>query len=282
MVNNLTYFEAHKRASSFLGEKGKDQEALLFVFLEQLKWDKTQWLLNMKNPIPKKHQELLAKDVKLLLEDHPPQYILGYADFLEERFKVTPATLIPRWETEELVMLVKEKEADNNNQPLKVVDIGTGSGVIAISLKRFFPNWNILGVDISKEALTVAKENAAKQKIAVDFKESNVLKNTEGLFDMIISNPPYIADDEKSQMDASVLKYEPQQALFANHQGLEIYERIAEEAQEKLAPNGRIYLEIGYLQKEAVERIFKEAFPQKKVTTFKDLAGQNRMVMVAD
>lgn len=274
-----TYFEAHKRASSFLQVHEKDQQALLFVFLEQLKWSKTDWLLNMNEEIPEELEKLLQDDVKLLMKDMPPQYILGYTDFYNLRLHVTEATLIPRPETEELVELILAK---TGMEEMTVVDIGTGSGAIAISLKKERPNWRMLATDISQGALQVARANAVNLGCDVEFIHTNLLADIYEPLEIIISNPPYIAESEKAVMDASVLKYEPASALFAEHDGLYFYEEIAKMAKKKLTPKGKIFLEIGYQQKEAVEKIFKAAFPEKKVQTYQDLAGLDRMVVVED
>lgn len=274
-----TYFEVHKRASSFLEEKGKDQHALLYLLLEQLKWTKTDWLLHMNEELPQDVEELIQTDLRLLLADHPPQYILGYADFYNLRLQVNEDTLIPRPETEELVELVLAK---TDGQEQTVVDVGTGSGAIAISLKKARPNWRMLATDISTGALQVARSNALELACDVEFLAGSVLTPINGPIDVIVSNPPYIAESEKNVMDASVLKYEPLSALFAPHNGLAVYEQLAQEAQTKLAPHGKIFLEIGYTQKEAVLAIFQKAFPQKRITAYQDLAKKDRMIVVED
>ena len=142
---NKTYFEVHKRASSFLAEKGKDQDALLFLLLEQFHWTKTDWLIHMNEEIDEEDEAILLQDLKLLLADHPPQYILGYTDFYGLRLQVNEATLIPRPETEELVELILTKTTPMMQN---VIDIGTGSGAIAISLKQNRPNWRMVATDI--------------------------------------------------------------------------------------------------------------------------------------
>ena len=276
---NKTYFEVHKRASSFLEEKNKDSHALLFLLLEQLQWSKTDWLMHMNTEITAADEELVMQDLKLLLADHPPQYILGYADFYGIRLQVNEATLIPRPETEELVELILAKTADDLKN---VIDIGTGSGAIAIALKKNRPNWHMVATDISAPAIQVAHSNAVELASDIEFIESDVFENVPGQFDIIVSNPPYIGAGEKKQMDASVLLFEPHSALFADNDGLAIYERIAREAQGKLTPHGKIFLEIGYLQRDAVTVIFEKAFPHKKVQVYQDMAKKDRMLVVED
>lgn len=274
-----SYFEAHKRGKAFLQVHGKDEDALLYLLLEQLHWTKTQWLLQMNEEIPQDVEELLKEDVRLLMKDMPPQYILGYTEFYGLNFHVTEDTLIPRVETEELVELILAKTRDVE---LTCVDIGTGSGAIAISLQKNRENWTVYATDISQKALQVARANGIELGAAVDFKETNILDDLSGPFDIIVSNPPYISKKEISEMDQSVLKYEPQSALFAENDGLYFYEEIAKAAEKKLAKGGKIFLEIGYEQKYAVENIFRQHFPKKKIQTFKDLSGHDRMVLVED
>ncbi|WP_071131318.1 peptide chain release factor N(5)-glutamine methyltransferase [Enterococcus timonensis] len=272
-----TYFEAHKRASLFLQSRSKDPDQILFLLLQQLGWSKTIWLMKMNEEIPEDVEELLEDDLDLLLADQPVQYILGFTEFFGLRFSVNENTLIPRVETEELVELVLAKTPKT---ALKVLDIGTGSGAIAISLKKNRQDWQVEASDISTAALQVARHNALDLGCDVNFIKSDVLSDISERFDILVSNPPYIARSEEHLMDASVLKYEPHTALFAENDGLAIYEKIAKEAPRKLNPGGKIFLEIGFAQKDAVEKIFRQSFPEKKVQTFKDMAGRDRMVVI--
>lgn len=273
-----TYREVLNGASSFLEARGKEGYSILFVFLERKNWSKTDWLLQMNQEITLADEEQVAADLAQLLEDQPAQYLLGYADFYGQRFKVTPATLIPRPETEELVELCLTKNPPG--PPLTVVDVGTGTGAIAISLKLARPEWQVASVDISPEALAVAQENAAALGAEVTFKLGDTLVPVEEQIDVLISNPPYISADEWALMDASVRTYEPKTALFAENNGLAIYQKLAEQAKLKLKADGQIFLEIGFRQGPAVQQLFQEAFPEKTVTVLPDLSGNQRMVYV--
>lgn len=273
-----TYYEVLNRASSFLTSQGKEGAAILFVFLGRKGWSKTDWLLQMKVAIPPEEIAQVEQDTEALLKDVPPQYLLGFEEFYGRQFQVTPATLIPRPETEELVELVLAQVPD---EQLRVVDIGTGTGVIAISLKLARPNWQVTAVDLSTEALAVAEENAHQLAADVRFLASDVLGAVNEV-DVIVSNPPYIAADEWREMDASVRKFEPKMALFAEDNGLVIYRQIAQEAQQKLSANGQIFLEIGYQQGAAVKALFEAAFPDKKVQLHQDLSGHDRMIQVGN
>ncbi|MCD5001283.1 peptide chain release factor N(5)-glutamine methyltransferase [Enterococcus saccharolyticus] len=272
-----TYQEVLSRASSFLEEQGKEGYAIQYLFLARKNWSKTDWLLNMRQPISKEEEQQIERDVALLMQNHPPQYLIGTEEFYGRRFKVNQHTLIPRPETEELVELCL---TNCSNEALRVVDVGTGTGAIAITLKLERPNWQVSAVDISPEALLVAKENKEALKAAVDFYLGDTLAPIEGPIDVLISNPPYISESEWEYMDESVRLFEPKLALFAENNGLAIYEKLAQEAQGKLSPQGKIFLEIGFQQGEAVKEIFQQAFPTKIVEIHQDLSGKDRMVTV--
>ncbi len=279
MINQTTYFEVLKWASSFLENNQKEPFMAEYLLLERKGWSKTDLLLHFKEDMPENEKEQYLKDLEQLVKDVPVQYLIGSAEFYGRRFLVTEATLIPRPETEELVDLILK---DLPNEPLNIVDIGTGTGAIALSLSLERPNWQVTGIDISREALEVAKANSKELQAQVTFVESDVLEAyaSSQPVDVIVSNPPYISLDEWDVMDESVRKFEPKQALFADNNGLFIYEKIAKESQAVLASTGRIYLEIGYLQGESVSRLFKEAFPKKEVEVIQDMNGQDRMIRV--
>ncbi|MGM0125751.1 protein-(glutamine-N5) methyltransferase, release factor-specific [Enterococcus sp. AZ194] len=271
-----TYREVLSRASSFLEEQGKEGYAIEFLFLERKNWTKTQWLLSMNQEIDVFEEQQIQADCEALLQDIPPHYLLGYADFYDHRFKVTEATLIPRPETEELVELCLRETPESGM--LNVVDVGTGTGAIALSLKAKRPEWQVTAIELSPEALEVAKENAKALDISVTFILGNGLQPIEEKIDILISNPPYISQAEWSLMDESVRTYEPKLALFAENDGLAVYEQLAEEAVSRLKPDGKVFLEIGFQQGKAVQQIFQERFPEKKIELLQDLSGKDRMV----
>ena len=147
-------------------------------------------------------------------------------------------------------------------KPLRALDIGTGSGAIAISLALARPNWQIQASDVSEEALKLAQENAQQLEAILDFKYSDVLDHLEGPYDLIVSNPPYISRDDVEEVGANVLASEPHLALFADRDGYAIYEKIVRQAPSVLTPEGKIYLEIGYKQGSKVKELFKRYFPK--------------------
>ncbi|OGS70237.1 MAG: protein-(glutamine-N5) methyltransferase, release factor-specific [Flavobacteria bacterium RIFCSPLOWO2_12_FULL_35_11] len=208
----------------------------------------------------------------------PIQYIVGETAFYGLLFKVDKNVLIPRPETEELVEWILQNHKNSNS--LKILDVGTGSGCIAISLAKNLPNADVFALDISEEALNVAKNNAAMNQVKVDFILADILK-TEKLatnFDIIVSNPPYVRELEKSQMQQNVLSNEPPIALFVKDENpLLFYDKIAELAKKHLTENGVLYFEINqYLGIETIESLKLKGF--KNIELKKDIYGVDRMV----
>lgn len=278
MDKPVTYFEVLKWASSFLEEHNKETAIAEYLLLEYNNWNKTNLLLHFNKEVPKEVINRLKTDLVKVSENYPPQYLIGSCEFYGERFVVSEDTLIPRPETEELVELCL---TENDLTKKSVIDIGTGTGVIAISLKKNRPNWDVSAVDLSLGALQIAKENALQLDTSIDFYLGDALEPVmDETFDIIISNPPYIGEDEWPEMDESVRIHEPKMALFADNKGLAIYEKIAKESTKVLNENGKIYLEIGYTQGMSVARIFEEYFPQKVVEVVKDMSGHDRMIKV--
>lgn len=275
-----SYREVLARASSFLEQNQLEGHMIEYVFLQRKHWNKTDYLLHMHETITAEDQKQIDEDMAKLLAHYPPQYLIGSEVFLDYRFKVTPDTLIPRPETEELVEKCLKLTQKQANQALKVVDVGTGTGAIAISLKDKRPTWQVGAVDLSSAALEVAQENAQQIGVALEFILSDCLDEVAGPIDILISNPPYISQDEYELMDVSVREFEPKMALFAENNGLAIYEKLAQQAPSKLAKDGKIFLEIGFMQGPAVKEIFQAAFPKKQVSIHQDLFGNDRMIVV--
>ena len=230
--------------------------------------------------------ELLAEEtyiqlqevVQRLLKEEPIQYIIGDTLFYGLSFKVTPATLIPRPETEELVDWILKDVAQHSGY--KILDIGTGSGCIAIALQKNLKQAKVAAYDISDEALTVARENALMNETAVLFEKVDILKKTalEERFDCIVSNPPYVRLQERTQMKSNVLDYEPHQALFVpNEDALLFYRRIGELAKTSLVKNGCLFFEINQYLGETTVHLLKE-IGFKNVLLKKDVFGNDRMI----
>jgi len=212
-----------------------------------------------------------------LKAQEPIQYILGETEFFGLPFKVTKDTLIPRPETEELVSWILS-EFNSNNQNLTILDIGTGSGCIAISLAKNLPNAKISAIDISSKAIHIAKQNAARNNVHIDFMELDILSKNQlhQKFDIIVSNPPYVREIEKQEMHANVLQNEPPIALFvSDEQPLLFYDKIADLAKEQLKKEGSLFFEINqYLGNETIKMLNEKGF---KTELRKDIFGNDRM-----
>lgn len=274
-----TYFEAQQWASFCLKTATLPVDSGRFLLLGMSRLDQTQLLVHYREQLPAALWQAYQAAIKRVVAGEPAQYVLGRAPFYGLELDVTPAVLIPRVETEELVDWLLTDEADVTD--LSVLDVGTGSGAIALALKQEQPNWQLTASDISAAALTVAKANAARLNLTVSFQQSDLFAQLgDQRYDVIVSNPPYIAENEKPVMDASVLNYEPQQALFAEHDGLAIYEQLAQQAAQHLTAHGRLYLEFGYHQGPTIQALFATALPEATVTLRQDMAGHDRMLRV--
>lgn len=224
-------------------------------------------------------EDNLEEALKRLEKGEPVQYIVGDTDFYGNLIKVNKDVLIPRPETEELVE--KTYNYINKyfpNKELDILDIGTGSGCIPIALKKLIPSSNLTGVDISEKALKVAEENKIINNVSITFLQSDILKNVKGKYDVIISNPPYIREDEEI-MDI-VRNNEPHLALYAKDNGLFFYKEILKNAHKYLNDRFIIAFEIGEEQGNDIVKISKKYFPTSKVLLEQDLKHLNRFVFI--
>ncbi|WP_125769728.1 peptide chain release factor N(5)-glutamine methyltransferase [Companilactobacillus furfuricola] len=274
-MERLSYSNALNRAFLMLKEAGKFSDDALYLMEELSGFNYTQLQLHRNDLVPSDIDEKFQAGLQRLLNDEPVQYILGSAYFMGRKFHVDQNVLIPRQETEEMVDQVI---SDNNRKNLQILDIGTGSGVIAISLALAFSDSQIVASDISNEALRVASKNASIYDCAnISFVQSDLFDNlADQSFDIIVSNPPYIAVSEKDVMDESVKKYEPEVALYGQNEGLEIYQRISKVVDKHLSDGGDLYMEFGYHQKNQIEQIFGKNMPQYVVKFYKDISGNYR------
>jgi len=234
--------------------------------------------------ISKEEEQPLFEALSRLKLEEPIQYILGETEFFGLVFKVNQNTLIPRPETEELVQWIIEDYKDNLEQ-IKILDIGTGTGCIPISLAKNLPKAKVKALDISTKALEVAKQNAELNAVEVDFIKQNILEtyhtqldSASQKFDVIVSNPPYVRELEKPEMKGNVLKHEPELALFVdNTNPLIFYKAITEFATHSLKAGGTLYFEINqYLGAEMIQLL--EDFNFKDIELKKDMFGNNRMI----
>jgi release factor glutamine methyltransferase len=216
-----------------------------------------------------------------LQKEIPIQYLLGKTSFYGLEFEVNPAVLIPRPETEELVeWIIQSQKSEVRSQNVKILDIGTGSGCIAISLAKNIVNAEVFAIDVSKKALATAKKNGEINQVKVTFLEKNILEtdDLEQQFDIIVSNPPYVRELEKQEIKKNVLDNEPHLALFvADNDALIFYRKIAELAQKNLSPKGQLFFEINqYLGIEMLILLEKMNF--KNIELRQDIYGNDRMI----
>lgn len=244
----------------------------------QLGLSKIDMVLNPDVTITAKDDRFFKTAIRELKNEKPIQYIIGSTEFYGLNFKVTEATLIPRPETEELVDWILK---DNlNKTDLSVLDIGTGSGCIPISLAKHLSDSSVATIDVSSEAIKVAKDNANTHQVAMKFINQDILNCTDisEKYDVIVSNPPYVRHLEKQEIKKNVLAYEPHLALFvADDDALIFYKKITELALESLTENGALYFEINqYLGQETVDLVKNLGF--SSVELRKDLSGNDRML----
>lgn len=259
--------------------QGEEAESLSFVYRSLKNLSFTDFIFAIQQEITPEEKEFVESIYKQLVAHVPAQYIIGHAEFYGIELKVDERVLIPRPETEELVELILTENAKPNQS---VLDIGTGSGAIALALAKNRPDWLVTASDISPDALNLASENASLQDLKISFKKSDCFEEIAENYDIIVSNPPYISRADESEVGLNVLHSEPHLALFAEEDGLAIYRKIAQEAKNHLREGGKIYLEIGYKQGHSVPALFRKYLPEKRVRTLKDQFGQDRMVVVDD
>ena len=257
-------------------------EEALFIFyiaLEHLKkWNKNDFIKHLDELVSEEEETKFEVIINDLKNGIPIQYVIGETFFYGLKFHVNPFVLIPRPETEELVEWVLSRS--NAEQTIKnVLDVGTGSGCIAVSLKKNSPSMNVSALDVSSAALTVAKSNSLLNGTEVNFIEADILNYSSNLiFDIIVSNPPYIKEEEKSDMHQNVLDHEPHLALFVeNNQPLIFYIAIADFAKLNLRSGGLLFFEINeFLPSETMDMLGYKGF--KDIELKKDLNGKSRMI----
>ena len=222
-------------------------------------------------------KEKYLSQLEVLSTNKPIQYVIGTSNFYGNDYIVNENTLIPRFETEELVEKTLEYiKKLFPNQDLNIIDLGTGTGCIGITIKKHLPISNVTLVDISKETLEVAKENAKRLNVEVNIVESNFFDNISGTFDVVISNPPYIKENE--EIEAIVSENEPHLALYAGLDGLDAYRKIITTIKPHLNSHYLIAFEIGCTQKEAITKLLKENLEDINIICYKDLQERDRMI----
>ena len=276
-------YEALNWASSFLKENGRDQNAGELLLKHYLQCSRSQLLASLHDDLGQDVWQTFENAIYLHIEGNPVQYMIGYEEFYGRTFNVNEAVLIPRPETEELVYhtLAKMKTLFPNRQDLRLVDVGTGSGAIAITMKSERPSLLVTATDIMDNALAVAKDNASQLGVDICFVQGDLLQpfmESNQKFDIVLSNPPYIPECDIEVMSEVVTEHEPHTALFAGADGLVLYRRLCEELPKVLNERYLVGFEIGAGQGEAVADLLQEALPKAKVSIEYDINGKDRMV----
>lgn len=272
--------QAITKACLLLRRQAKEESLarfLLMYMLDEMCEFNENLALELTEEDEQKYFQLINKHIK---DDTPLSHLVGFEYFYDRKFKVTSDVLSPRMETEELVYKVIDYIRKNNLTNIKILDLCTGSGIIGITLKKELEEFDvkILASDISSRALTVAKENASSLEVDISFVESDLFSNIQDKFDIIVSNPPYIANDDKKTIKENVLNYDPHLALFADEEGMYFYRNIIEKSRPYLNEKGIMFFEIGYDQKEKIITLGENN--KFETVVYKDINCRDRIAVL--
>lgn len=257
--------------------KGFEQSRAEWLMLDLFGWSRTDYLMHMYDEMNEAEEAKFLLAVERMLLGEPIQYIVGFQMFYGLQFQVNAHCLIPRPETEEVMLHFLEHVKDEAT----VVDIGTGSGALAVSLKKLNPKLNVIATDVVQETLDLAKDNAYHHNADIEFLHGDALKpliKNNIKVDGLISNPPYIDYEEVHNMADTVVKYEPHVALFAKNKGYAIYESILNDLPKVLNEDAYVTFEIGYNQGEILKELILKKYPNLSVNVIKDINGIDRIV----
>lgn len=280
----MKQYEVLRWASSFLEKHGRESSSAAILLQHHLQVTPASFYLHMREDIEKKIWHAFEKDIKKHAETGiPVQHLIGKAPFFGRDFIVNEDVLIPRFDTEVLIeKIIACLEEQEDLSHFTLVDVGTGSGIIAITLKLAFPMINVYATDISEKALEVAKKNARIYETDIEWLQGNFLEpflNQQLDANLIVSNPPYIDRNDIESLQDTVKDYDPELALYAENYGLQAYQTIIEQTlQLNRHALQYLFFEIGYLQAEAVTSIIRTAYPSSDYTVLQDLGGQNRVI----
>ncbi|PIC85160.1 protein-(glutamine-N5) methyltransferase, release factor-specific [Sporosarcina sp. P20a] len=275
-----TLFASVQRAQQLLQERGMDAHTAELAMRSVTGMSQANYLASFRDEISHEMDSQFWAIITELLTGKPIQYILGEESFYGYSFEVNEHVLIPRPETEELVHYALQRANQLfGDQVIQVADIGTGSGAIAVAFKKERPTAKVTATDFSETALEVAKRNAERNEADITFLQGDMeepLKQQK--WDIVLSNPPYIAEHEKSVMSPTVYDFEPQTALFAEEEGLYFYRRLAENLSPLMNRPALIGFEIGYQQGLIVQGYLQKSFPQATVEIVQDINKKDRMI----
>ncbi|CAM3767088.1 peptide chain release factor N(5)-glutamine methyltransferase [Alkalicoccus chagannorensis] len=275
-----TAAEALTRASSFLEEAGREGRIAEVLLLHHTGWSRARLLAEKRAELPVEIVELLWSDVQRAADGMPVQHLTGEETFYGRTFSVNRHVLIPRPETEEVVQYLLERLPENAS----VLDVGTGSGILAVTIKKERPDVSVTAVDISRNALETAAANAAALEADVTFLESDLLDvpiRSGSRFDAVISNPPYVPETDRLSMAEHVTSHEPELALFAGEDGLELYRRLCGQLPCVLRRPGLVVFEIGWNQGDSVAALLQKAFTSAQVDVVRDINQNERIAAAA-
>ena len=275
--------QAITKACLLLRRQGKEESLARFLLMYMLDESPQLFSNSFSEQLSQENEEkyfsLIEKHIR---EDVPLSHLVGFEYFYDRKFKVTKDVLSPRMETEELIYKVVEYVKSTKKNNLKILDLCTGSGIIAITLKKELDQLliDVVASDISEEAIKVAKENAQSHDATIKFIQSDIFDNIADKFDIIVSNPPYIDRKDEVTMQDNVLKYDPHLALFAEEEGMYFYRNIVEKASSYLNDNGVIFFEIGYDQKDKIIKLAD--MNGYSAGVYKDINGRDRMAFLVE
>lgn len=276
----ITYRQLITNAKKKIGILNLEERAIYEFLMDILKCDKAHLIMIENNEVEDEILDKFSEMLSSYIFDYKPiEYILGYTYFLGNKINVNSNTLIPRNETEEVVM--EAIEVIKRHKYSKILDLASGSGAIAISVKKLLTNVEIIGSDISDGALEVARNNAKSNQVDVDFYKSDVLEKfikENYKFDLIISNPPYVSYDY--ELPNKIIEHEPKMALYALEDGMYYYRKIMQDSKLVLNSKGSIVFEIGYNQKEKIINLAQELLTNYTIEVKKDLSGNDRIVII--
>ncbi|WP_246187670.1 peptide chain release factor N(5)-glutamine methyltransferase [Ornithinibacillus caprae] len=285
----MKQYEVLQWASLFLEKNNREPRVAELLLQHHLGMSRNEFYMHMRETVPALIRSKFEADIKEHAETGVPlQHIIGYETFYGRDFHVNEHVLVPRPETEELVQHVIQiaKSNSKSDHPITIVDVGTGSGIIAITLALELPNATVYATDISEEALAVAQRNAAQLQANVtflqgDFLQPVIVQNIKT--DIVVSNPPYIPRSDEESLSDTVKHFDPELALFADENGLAAYKKIISQLPSVINAEGAaVAFEIGHDQGEIVTLLLNKQFPKSKVDVLQDINGKDRMVVATD